>query len=190
MKLKLIFLLLTIFPFQLFAEEVGKMDSFYNIEVQEIDGAKVNLSQYRGRVALVVNVASKCGFTGQYEGLENLYRKYKDRGLVVLGFPSNDFMSQEPGTDSDIKTFCKTKYDVTFPMFSKGSVTGESKQPAYVFLTEKGPEKLNGEIRWNFEKILVDQNGQVVDRWRSITGPSSSSISKQIEALLAKNETK
>jgi glutathione peroxidase len=190
MKFGLILFIAALLPVQLKAEEVKKMDSFYNIEVKDIDGAQVSLSKYTGKVALVVNVASKCGFTGQYEGLESLYRKYKDRGFVVLGFPSNDFMSQEPGTDSDIKTFCKTKYDVSFPMFSKGSVTGDSKQPAYVYLTEKGPENLTGEIRWNFEKILVDQNGQVVDRWRSITGPTSASISKQIEALLAKNSTK
>lgn len=158
--------------------------SLYELETTDLDGNKIPLSNFRGKVALVVNVASKCGFTSQYEGLEALYRKYKDKGFVVLGFPSNDFMSQEPGTNSDIKTFCKTKYDVTFPMFSKGPVTGEEKQPIYKFLTELGPEDLNSEIRWNFEKILVDQNGQVVDRWRSITGPSSSKISKEIEQLL------
>lgn len=183
-SLKLLVLSILLSTQNTLAEVNTMSNSLYDLVVKDIDGKEISLSTYKGKVALVVNVASKCGFTSQYEGLEALYRKYKDKGFVVLGFPSNDFMSQEPGTDSDIKTFCQTKYDVTFPLFSKAPVTGENKQPAYKVLTELGAEELQGEIRWNFEKILVDKNGQIVDRWRSITGPSSSKISKKIEEIL------
>lgn len=169
------------------AEVEAGMDikSLYDISVKSIDGEEQSLSLYRGKVALVVNTASKCGFTSQYDGLEALYQKYKDRGFVVLGFPSNDFMGQEPGNDEEIKSFCKLKYDVTFPLFSKGKVKGDEKQQVYQFLTESSKEH-SGDPLWNFEKFLVNHEGQVVDRWRSITGPSSSSISNKIEELLKK----
>jgi glutathione peroxidase len=174
-------------PQNIFAQEAKTYKSLYEIEVTDIDGQKRNLSEFKGKVALVVNTASKCGFTPQYDGLEILYNKYKDKGFVVLGFPSNDFLRQEPGSDADIKNFCQTKYSVTFPMFSKAPVSGRNKQPVYTFLTEQGPENLRANVKWNFEKMLVDQEGQLVMRWRSFTAPQNQDISEQIELLLAKN---
>jgi glutathione peroxidase len=171
-------------PLNSFSQENKMPSSVYDLEAKTIEGELIKLSEYKGKVALIVNVASKCGFTSQYEGLEELYRKYSDKGFVVLGFPSNDFMGQEPGSDSDIKTFCKTTYDVTFPMFSKGPVTGKDKQPIFKYLTEGGPKELQSSVKWNFEKFLVNKDGVIVDRWRSFTGPSSSDISKKIEELL------
>jgi glutathione peroxidase len=173
-------------PQNIFAQEAKTYKSLYEIEVTDIDGQKRNLSEFKGKVALVVNTASKCGFTPQYNGLEILYNKYKDKGFVVLGFPSNDFLRQEPGSDADIKKFCQTKYSVTFPMFSKGPVSGRNKQPVYNYLTEQGPENLRANVKWNFEKMLVDQEGQLVMRWRSFTAPQNQDISEQIEILLAK----
>src|SRR5947209_11055254 len=126
-----------------------------------IDWQAGPLSAYEGKVVLIVNVASRCGFTPQYEGLEAAYRKYKDQGLVVLGFPANNFGGQEPGTDEEIKTFCSSKYNVTFPMYSKISVKGADKAPLYQFLTDTAANpSTGGEIKWNFTKFLVDKNGK------------------------------
>ena len=162
------------------------VNSVYELSAKGIDGAEVPLSTYKGKVALVVNVASRCGFTGQYEGLEKLYRAYKDRDFVILGFPSNDFLGQEPGSDADIKKFCSLNYDVTFPLFAKGPVTGSDKQPVYKFLTEDGPEETRGGVLWNFEKFILDKNGVPVSRFRSITGPESKKIVSTIEEELQK----
>lgn len=159
--------------------------SVYELTAQSIDNETVPLSNYRGKVALIVNTASKCGFTGQYEALEALHKRFADQGFVVLGFPSNDFLGQEPGTNDDIKKFCKLNYDVSFPMFSKAPVTGKEKQPVFKRLTEESPSDLQGEVRWNFEKFLVDKNGQVVGRWRSMTSPESTKIVSKIEELLS-----
>ena len=144
------------------------------------DEAPQNLCQYQGKVVLIVNTASFCGFTSQYEGLEKLYAKYKDRGLVVLGFPSNDFGQQEPGSNKEIADFCKNTYDVKFPMFAKSSVSGSNPNPLFKMLIAK----TGTTPKWNFYKYLIDRNGNVVDSYGSMTKPSSSSITGEIEKLL------
>src|SRR5579872_1391136 len=137
--------------------------SVYDFTMKSIDGKATPLSSFKGKLVLVVNVASQCGFTPQYKGLEALYEKYKDQGLVIAGFPANNFMAQEPGTDEEIKTFCSTKYNVTFPMFSKISVKGDDKAPLYQFLTDAGANPTTGgEIKWNFTKFLVDRKGNII----------------------------
>ena len=139
----------------------------------------------RERVVLIVNVASFCGFTPQYEGLEAIYRKYKDRGLVVLGFPANNFGAQEPGTNEEIKTFCNRKYDVTFPMYAKISVAGADKAPLYQFLTDKQANPATGgEIKWNFTKFLVGRDGTVASRFESAVKPESAEVAAAIEKAL------
>lgn len=144
------------------------------------DDAPQNLCQYQGKVVLVVNTASFCGFTSQYEGLEKLYAKYKDRGLVVLGFPSNDFGQQEPGSNKEIADFCKNTYDVKFPMFAKSSVSGSNPNPLFKMLIAK----TGTTPKWNFYKYLIDRKGNVVDSYGSMTKPTSSSIAAEIEKLL------
>lgn len=144
------------------------------------DDAPQNLCQYQGKVVLVVNTASFCGFTSQYEGLEKLYAKYKDRGLVVLGFPSNDFGQQEPGSNKEIADFCKNTYDVKFPMFAKSSVSGSKPNPLFKMLIAK----TGTTPKWNFYKYLIDRKGNVVDSYGSMTKPTSSSITAEIEKLL------
>ena len=139
-----------------------------------------NLCQYQGKVVLVVNTASYCGFTSQYDGLEKIYAKYKDQGLVVLGFPSNDFGQQEPGSNKEIADFCKNTYDVKFPMFAKSVVSGNNPNPLFKMLIAK----TGTTPKWNFYKYLIDRNGNVVDSFGSMTKPSSSSITSQIEKLL------
>ena len=162
-----------------------KMTSFYDFTLKDIDHKEVNLGQYRGKVVLVVNVASRCGFTPQYEGLQKAYANYKDRGFVILGFPANNFMSQEPGTDEEIKTFCSTKYNVTFPIFSKISVKGDDIHPLYKFLTSKetNPE-FAGDIKWNFSKFLLDKNGKIVARFEPRVTPESDTMIQAIENAL------
>lgn len=161
--------------------------SLHDYSVRSIDGTSVDLSAYKGKVVLIVNVASFCGYTKQYAPLESLYRKYKDKGLVILGFPANDFGAQEPGTSEEIKTFCSTKYDVTFPMFEKVVVKGSDKAPLFQFLTSGGGNaELAGEIDWNFEKFLVGKNGAVVGRFKSRVDPLSSELTSAIDAALAK----
>jgi glutathione peroxidase len=157
--------------------------SIYEHAVKTIDGQEKSMADYRGKVLLIVNVASRCGFTGQYAGLEALYRKYSERGLVVLGFPCNQFAGQEPGDESEIKSFCSLKYEVTFPMFSKVDVNGKDAHPLYEFLKESQPGLLGVQrIGWNFTKFLVDRSGKVVKRFSALTTPES--IEKDIEALL------
>ena len=162
-----------------------KMNSIYDFTLKDIDHKEVNLGQFRGKVVLVVNVASRCGFTPQYEGLQKTYLKYKDRGFVILGFPANNFLSQEPGTDEEIKTFCSTKYSVTFPIFSKISVKGDDIHPLYKFLTSKetNPE-FGGDIKWNFSKFLLDKNGKVIARFEPAIKPESDQVVQAIEQAL------
>ena len=144
------------------------------------DEAPQSLCQYQGKVILVVNTASYCGFTSQYEGLEKIYAKYKDRGFVVLGFPSNDFGQQEPGSNKEIAEFCKNTYDVKFPMFAKSVVSGSNPNPLFKMLIAK----TGTTPKWNFYKYLIDRNGNVVDSFGSVTKPTSSSITSEIEKLL------
>ncbi len=156
----------------------------YNFTLPSIDGDPTPLSTYKGKVILLVNVASRCGFTPQYSKLEALYEKYKDQGLVILGFPANNFGSQEPGTNAEIKTFCSTKYNVTFPMFAKVSVKGDDTTPLYQFLTQKANPAVAGEIKWNFTKFLVDRNGHVVARFEPAVTPDAAEVVATIEKLL------
>jgi glutathione peroxidase len=161
-------------------------ESVYNFTLKSIDGQPVSLKSYHGKVLLLVNVASKCGFTPQYTGLEALYEKYKDKGLVIVGIPANNFGSQEPGTNEEIKTFCSRKYNVTFPMMSKVSVLGEDKTPLYVFLTDKGVNPtIGGDIKWNFTKFLFNRNGKPVARFEPAVTPESPEMTKAIESALA-----
>jgi len=153
-------------------------------KVKKIDGTEVDLGSYKGKVVLVVNVASRCGYTGQYAGLQKLYDSYKDKGLVVLGFPANEFGAQEPGTDAEIATFCSSKYGVTFDMFSKIVVKGAGKAPLYQALIESADPK--GEVGWNFEKFLIGRDGKVVGRYKSGVAPDDATLKAAIEAALAK----
>jgi glutathione peroxidase len=153
--------------------------------VKSIDGKEQPLSQYKGKVVMIVNVASKCGFTPQYKQLEAVYKKYTDKGFVILGFPANNFGGQEPGTNEQIKEFCSSKYDVTFPMMSKISVLGADKAPLYKFLTEEptaGP--FAGDIGWNFNKFIVDRNGNVIARFNSKAKPDDEQVTTEIEKAL------
>ena len=162
-----------------------KMNSIYDFSLKDIDHKEVNLSQYRGKVVLVVNVASRCGYTPQYEGLQKVYMKYKDRGFVILGFPANNFMAQEPGTDEEIKTFCSAKYNVTFPIFSKISVKGDDIHPLYKFLTSKETDpEFGGDIKWNFSKFLVDKSGKIIARFEPKVTPESDPVIQAIEKAL------
>jgi len=146
--------------------------SIYDYTMKSIDGQQVPLSAYKGKVVLLVNVASKCGFTPQYTGLEAMYEKYKAQGFVILGFPANNFMAQEPGTDAEIKTFCSTKYNVSFPMFSKVSVKGDDKADLYKYLTDQTANPATGgEIKWNFTKFLIDRKGKIIQRFEPATAP-------------------
>ena len=156
--------------------------SVHEFTLPSIDGAPAPLSAYKGKVALIVNVASQCGYTPQYSGLEKLYEKYKDKGFVVLGFPANNFGAQEPGTNQEIKTFCTRNYNVTFPMYSKISVKGSDKAPLYKFLTDSS----SGEVKWNFTKFLVDENGKVLSRFESAVEPDSSELVGAVEKALKK----
>jgi glutathione peroxidase len=156
----------------------------YDFTLSSIDGNSTPLSTYKGKVILLVNVASRCGFTPQYSALESLYEKYKDQGLVILGFPANNFGAQEPGTNAEIKTFCSTKYNVTFPMFAKVSVKGGDTTPLYQFLTQKANPAVAGEIKWNFTKFLVDRNGHVVARFEPAVTPDSAEVVAEVEKLL------
>ena len=156
--------------------------SVHEFTMPSIDGAPAPLLAYKGKVALIVNVASQCGYTPQYTGLQQLYEKYKDKGFVVLGFPANNFGAQEPGTNQEIKTFCTRNYNVTFPMYSKISVKGPDKAPLYKFLTDSS----GGEVRWNFTKFLVDGEGKVVSRFESGVEPDSSELAGAVEKALKK----
>lgn len=154
----------------------------YDYKVQTIDGTDVSLDNYKGKVLLVVNTASKCGFTPQFKELESLYKAYKDKGLEILGFPCNQFAAQDPGNNEEIKNFCTLNYDVTFPMFSKIDVNGANTHPLYQHLKENSPGLLGKSVKWNFTKFLVDAEGNVVDRFAPNKAPSK--LTKNIEKLL------
>lgn len=159
-------------------------DSIFNYKMKDIDGKEVSLDKYKGKVILVVNVASKCGYTPQYEGLQNLYEKYKDDGLVILGFPANNFNGQEPGSDEEIKQFCTLNYGVEFPMFSKVSVKGEDQSKLFTYLTQAQNPDFTGEIKWNFEKFLIDKEGNLMRRFRSDVKPESDEIVTAVSEAL------
>jgi glutathione peroxidase len=168
-----------------FAKSLSAASSIHEFTLNSIDGQPVPLKQYRGQVVLIVNVASRCGFTSQYAGLEALYQKYKDHGFVVLGFPANNFLWQEPGTNEEIKSFCTRTYHVTFPMFAKVSVRGSGKTPLYQFLTDKKANPSSGgEIGWNFTKFLVDRNGKVIARFSPRVPPEAPEVISAIEKSL------
>ena len=160
--------------------------SLFDFDLDTLSGQRVRLADFAGNVLLIVNTASQCGFTPQYAGLEKLYRTYKERGLVVLGFPCNQFGAQEPGSAADIASFCDLNYGVTFPMFAKIDVNGENAHPLYRFLKRQRPGLLGplggGAIKWNFTKFLVDRSGKVVARYASLTKPES--LARDIEKLL------
>lgn len=172
-----------------FAADKGgpKVPAALNFTMKDIDGKPTELKQFQGKVVLLVNVASKCGYTPQYEGLEALYEKHGNGGLVVIGVPANDFGRQEPGTDAEIKAFCTSKYNVTFPMMSKVVVKGDGICPLYKFLTSKDTDpKFAGDIKWNFEKFLISRSGDVVGRFNSKVRPDSPELTQAIEAELKK----
>lgn len=159
-------------------------DTIYDIPVKTISGEETTLAVFRGKVLLIVNVASKCGFTPQYKGLEELYTKHKDQGLVVLGFPCNQFGSQEPGDEAEIRSFCSLNYGVTFPMFAKIEVNGSTEHPLYKYLkSQKGGLLGFDAIKWNFTKFLVSRKGDVIDRYAPTTTPAS--LEKDVEKALA-----
>jgi glutathione peroxidase len=164
-----------------------KVPAALNFTMNDIAGQPVKLSQYQGKVVMFVNVASKCGYTPQYKGLEKLYEKYGKDGLVVIGVPANEFGRQEPGTDAEIKEFCTAKYSVTFPMMSKVVVKGNDICPLYRFLTAKETDpKFAGVVGWNFEKFLISRSGEVVGRFKSAVAPDAPELVKAVEAELAK----
>jgi glutathione peroxidase len=165
-------------------QEKTKVPDVLNFTMNSLDGKPVNLSKYQGNVVLMVNVASECGYTYQYEGLQALHKKYAPRGLRILGFPSNDFGSQEPGTDSQIADFCKKNYGVEFDMFSKVTVLGNGQAPLYKMLTST--PGFTGNISWNFEKFLINRDGKVVGRFKSPIEPLSDEMTKAIETALGK----
>ncbi len=181
---KLLFTLLMLLPLSVLAENPNngkKMKTFYDFNATSIIGQDISMKEYKGKVLLVVNVASKCGFTPQYEGLQELYEKYEDNNFSILAFPSNQFGEQEPGTAEEIKNFCTNSFDITFPLFEKIDVNGDNTHPLYQFLKSEATGILWSEsIKWNFTKFLVDQNGKVITRYGSSTKP------KDIDADVAK----
>ncbi|MDH7605788.1 MAG: glutathione peroxidase [Melioribacter sp.] len=181
---KFVLFVIIIFMNQIYAVGENKMkNSIYDITVKDINGKEVKLSDYKGKVLLVVNVASKCGFTPQYEGLQKIYEKYKDKGFEILAFPCNDFGGQEPGSNEEIKEFCSTNYNVTFKLFDKIKVLGNERALLYErLINSDNVEK--GDVKWNFEKFLIDKNGTIRARFRSKVKPESEEITKEIEKLL------
>ncbi|MEI7954742.1 MAG: glutathione peroxidase [Verrucomicrobiota bacterium] len=159
-------------------------DSIYDIKLKDIDGKDSSLAAYKGQLLLIVNVASKCGFTKQYTGLEAVYQKYKAKGLTVLGMPCNQFGGQEPGSSDEIKQFCSSKYNVTFPLFEKLEVNGDKRHPLYSALVGKGSPVV-GDIKWNFTKFLVGKDGKILGRFESAITPESPELTAAIEAALA-----
>ena len=158
--------------------------SVHELTVKDIEGKDCSLKAYQGKVLLIVNVASRCGYTPQYKNLEAVYEKYKDKGLVVLGFPCNQFASQEPGSNDEIKQFCSSKYNVTFPLFDKIEVNGANRHPLYVALAGKD-SPFPGDIKWNFGKFLISRDGKILKRFEPRTTPDSPEVTQAIEAALA-----
>lgn len=175
---RLLMLLVVLLPLAALAQTTN----FYSFTVKTIDGEDLSLSTFKGKKVLVVNVASKCGLTPQYEKLEALYRKYKDQNFVIVAFPANNFMGQEPGSDDEIKSFCSAKYDVTFPLMSKISVKGDDIVPLYKWLTQKKENgKFDAKVKWNFQKFMIDENGNLVDYVDPQVAPDTEKIVKWIE---------
>ena len=178
--MKTLLFVISFFALQTIAVRAGNI---HDIKVKDIDGKDTTLGAYKGKVLLIVNVASKCGYTPQYKGLEALYKKYKDKGLVVLGFPCNQFGKQEPGTNEEIKQFCTSKYDVTFPMFDKIEVNGENRHELYTALAGKD-SPFPGDIKWNFNKFLIGKDGKIIKRFDSRVAPESEELVKAVEGAL------
>lgn len=184
MKLQVAILLISVFSvFYTTAQQSKSTMNFYQFKAESLQGKEISMKDYKGKVVMIVNTASKCGFTPQYEGLEKLYKEYKDKGLVILGFPCNQFANQEPGSAEEISKFCTLNYGVNFPMFSKIDVNGEKADPLYKYLKEELPGTLGNEIKWNFTKFLIDREGKPIKRYGSIVKPEE--ITKDIEKLLA-----
>lgn len=160
------------------------MANVYDYKVKDIKGNEVSLDKYKGKVLLIVNTATECGFTPQYEGLQNIYDKYKDRGFEILDFPSNQFAGQAPGSDEEIQNFCTSRFGTTFDRFSKIDVNGDNEDPLYTYLKEQEGGIFNSDIKWNFTKFLIDKDGQVVKRYSSQKKPEN--IAKDIEELLGR----
>jgi glutathione peroxidase len=187
MKTLIALSILTLLTACTYAVKEEPVTNLYEIEVKTITGEAVKLEQFNGKTLLIVNTASKCGFTGQYEGLQKLYDTYNERGLVVLGFPSNDFLRQEPGSNEEIASFCTLNYGVTFPMFEKIVVKGKGQHPLYTYLTasETHPE-FAGKISWNFNKFLISSDGEIIGRFGSKTKPADDPLVAAIEGALKK----
>ena len=168
----------------LFMQTMLQAGSIHEIAVKDIDGKDTTLGAYKGKVVLIVNVASKCGLTPQYKALEAVYEKYKDKGFAVLGFPCNQFLGQEPGTNDEIKQFCSTKYNVTFPLFDKIEVNGANRHPLYVALAGKD-SPYPGDIKWNFGKFLIGRDGKIIKRFEPKTTPDDPEVIAAVEAALA-----
>ena len=168
----------------LMATSTFAASNLYNFTLPSIDGKSMPLPDFKGKVIMMVNVASQCGYTPQYTALEAIYNKYKDQGFVILGFPANNFGQQEPGTNEEIKTFCSRKYSVTFPLYSKISIKGSEQAPLYQYLTKDADPSHTGDIKWNFTKFLVDRNGNVVQRFEPAVTPDSADVTSAIEKLL------
>lgn len=180
--MKTIILLLTLISFLMITNE--RADSVYQYELNSLDGENISLSDFEGDLLLIVNTASECGFTPQYEGLQELYETYSGQGFKVLGFPANNFGGQEPGTDKEIAQFCQANYGVSFPMFSKVSVKGDDQHPLFSYLTDAENPDFTGDISWNFEKFLIDRNGNVVRRFKSNVEPMSEELIAAVEENL------
>jgi glutathione peroxidase len=178
--MKITTLIATLFTMITFAATAG---SIYDIKLKDIDGKDTTLAAYKGKAVLIVNVASKCGYTKQYAGLQALYEKYQGQGLVVLGFPCNQFGGQEPGTNEEIKSFCSSKYHVTFPLFDKIEVNGGNRHPLYVQLAGKD-SPFPGDIKWNFNKFLIGKDGKILNRFDSRVAPDAEELTKAVEAAL------
>lgn len=208
MKLTFVMLVLTFFSVEIRAQEASstvtapvpaearsantgkrlisdKTVTFFDLIATDGSGALKPLKDIRGKVVLAANTASKCGYTPQYKELQALQKTYGEKGFTVLGFPSNDFNQQEPGSDAEIKSFCEINYGVTFPLFQKAPVTGENKQPVFAFLTEKGPKETRGEVKWNFEKFIVNRKGEVVARFPSKVSPQDPKLIAALESALS-----
>lgn len=172
------FILFFVFSTSLFASEI------YSLKLKDFKGQDTTLEQYKGKVLMVVNIASQCGFTSQLGDLEKLYQAYKEKGFVVLGFPSNDFGGQTPESDQDFKTFCEKKYNVSFPIFKKDKVIGNERQALYQYFKNLKNKDLNSDVSWNFEKFIIDRKGNVIDRFSSFRNPDATKVKELIEKLL------
>lgn len=167
-----------------FMQTLAHAESIYDIKLKDIDGKTTSLNAYKGKVLLIVNVASKCGYTKQYSTLETIYQKYKDKGFVVLGFPCNQFGGQEPGSNEEIKQFCSSKFNVTFPLFDKIDVNGDKRHALYTDLAGKD-SPFPGDIKWNFNKFLIGKDGKILKRFESKATPDSAEVTEAIETALA-----